>query len=81
MQNMRVLLGEVGEDFEDVAALPADEQARILAPDAYAAGQAGGRDARRGRGGSPIPASGTPPEPASAPSVHGPSACPVRSGI
>lgn len=49
MEDMRVLVGEIAEDFEDVAALPADEQARILAPDDYAAGRAFGR-ARRESG-------------------------------
>ena len=46
MEDMRVLVGEVAEDFEDVAALPADKQARILAPDDYAAGRAFGRAQR-----------------------------------
>jgi hypothetical protein len=43
MEDMRVLVGEVAEDFEDMAALAADEQARILAPDDYFAGRAFGR--------------------------------------
>lgn len=46
MEDMRVLVGEIAEDFEDVAALPADQQARILAPDDYAAGRAFGRAQR-----------------------------------
>ncbi|HZZ33048.1 MAG TPA: RES family NAD+ phosphorylase [Phenylobacterium sp.] len=46
MEDMRVLVGEVAEDFEDVAALAADEQAHILAPDDYAAGRAFGRAQR-----------------------------------
>jgi hypothetical protein len=49
MEDMRVLVGEVAEDFEDVATLAADEQARILAPDDYAASRAFGR-ARREAG-------------------------------
>lgn len=43
MEDMRVVVGEIAEDFEDIHALPADQQARILAPDDYAAGQVFGR--------------------------------------
>jgi hypothetical protein len=42
-EDMRVLVGQVKSDFEDVSALPANEQAQILDPDSYAAGQAYGR--------------------------------------
>lgn len=45
-EDMRVLVGAVDEAFEDVAALPADERNRILAPGDYAAGQAFGRAQR-----------------------------------
>lgn len=41
-EDMRVLVGKIDRRFVDVAALPAAEQARILAPDSYAAGQAFG---------------------------------------
>jgi hypothetical protein len=45
-EDMRVLVGAVDEAFEDVAALPADERDRILAPWDYGAGQAFGRAQR-----------------------------------
>jgi hypothetical protein len=38
-EDMRVLVGTLGESFEDVAALPAAEQAAIMDPDSYAASQ------------------------------------------
>jgi len=40
MEDMRVLVGAVDEDLEDVAALPAADQARILDPGDYAAARA-----------------------------------------
>lgn len=46
MEDMRVLVGELDEDFEDVDAVPAEARARILAPRDYAAGQAFGRSRR-----------------------------------
>jgi hypothetical protein len=45
-EDMRVLVGAVDQAFEDVASLPDDERARILAPGDYAAGQAFGRAQR-----------------------------------
>lgn len=38
-EDMRVLVGAVADEFEDVAALPAAEKLAILAPDSYAAAQ------------------------------------------
>jgi hypothetical protein len=56
MEDMRVLVGEVAEHSENVAALPAEERNRILAPDDYAAGQAFGRARREeGRAGVTYP--------------------------
>ena len=40
MEDMRVLVGMVGEDFEDVAALTKPRRTRVLDPDNYAASQA-----------------------------------------
>ena len=45
-ENMRVLLGEIHAEFEDVAALPECEQAAILAPGSYAHSQAYARKLR-----------------------------------
>lgn len=42
-EDMRVLVGRIERRFVDVGALPAAERARVLDPDAYAAGQAFGR--------------------------------------
>jgi hypothetical protein len=43
-EDMRVLVGPIHDDFEDVAALPQEERDLILAPASYIAGQAyGGR--------------------------------------
>ena len=39
-EEMRVLIGTVADDFEDVAALPAAERRALLDPDTYAASQA-----------------------------------------
>jgi len=41
-EDMRVLVSRVDQRFADIGAWPADEQARILDPDSYAAGQAAG---------------------------------------
>ncbi len=45
-EDMRVIIGAVDADFEDVEALPEPERGAVLAPDAYAAGQALGRRLR-----------------------------------
>jgi hypothetical protein len=45
-EDMRVLVGPIQNDFEDVSALPAVERDQILDPDSYAAGQAYGRRLR-----------------------------------
>lgn len=42
-EDMRVLVGAIENDFEDVGALPAAERDLILAPTSYRAGQAYGR--------------------------------------
>jgi hypothetical protein len=39
-ENMRVLLGTVAAEFENIEALPAEQQHAILNPDSYAASQA-----------------------------------------
>src|ERR1700752_3031139 len=39
-EDMRVLLGSMGEGFEDVAVLPAAEQRAVLNPDSYVESQA-----------------------------------------
>ena len=39
-EDMRVLVGTVAAEFEDVAALPAEEQRALLNPNSYAASQA-----------------------------------------
>jgi RES domain-containing protein len=46
MEDMRVLVGTVAEDFEDVAALAEPQRTQVLDPDAYAAAQAYGRALR-----------------------------------
>jgi hypothetical protein len=45
-EDMQVLVGRVDQRFVDVGALPADERARVLDPDAYAASQAFGATVR-----------------------------------
>jgi len=56
MEDMRALVGEIGADFEDVAALPEEERSAILDPNAYAASQAYGRRLREaGAGGVVYP--------------------------
>ena len=45
-EDMRVLLGTVAGDFEDVTALPEEEQRAILDPDSYAASQSYGTRVR-----------------------------------
>lgn len=45
-EDMRVLVGQISNRFEDVTALPPEEQARVLDPDAYAAAQAYARALR-----------------------------------
>lgn len=45
-EDMRAVVGEVNESFEDVAALPEPQRAAILNPDAYAAAQAYARTLR-----------------------------------
>jgi hypothetical protein len=52
-EDMRVLVGTVAEDFEDVAALPEPERARILDPVYYGAAQTYGR-ALRDAGGNGV---------------------------
>ncbi len=42
-EDMRVLVGSIQNDFEDVAALPVAERDQVLDPASYAAGQALGR--------------------------------------
>ena len=80
-EDMRVLVGTVAADFEDVAALPAAQRRAILDPDSYAASQAYARASfgRPARTASPIRASATPAGSASAPSGRAPSASPTRS--
>jgi hypothetical protein len=46
MEDMRVLVGTVGGDFEDVAALAEPQRTQVLDPDAYAAAQAYARGLR-----------------------------------
>lgn len=46
MEDMRVLVGPVASEFEDVAGLPEPYRARVLDPDDYAASQAYGRGIR-----------------------------------
>lgn len=46
MEDMRVLVGTVSEDFEDVAALAEPHRTRVLDPDSYAAAQAYARELR-----------------------------------
>jgi hypothetical protein len=48
MEDMRVLVGTVAEDFEDVAALLEPLRTRVLDPDSYAASQAYARALRGG---------------------------------
>ena len=48
MEDMRVLVGIVAEDFEDVAALSEPLRTRVLDPDSYAASQAYARALRSG---------------------------------
>src|SRR5271166_2034816 len=49
-EDFRVLVGTVAADFEDVAALPDEEQRVILDPDSYAASQAYARQLRAAGG-------------------------------
>jgi RES domain len=49
-EDFRVLVGSVAADFEDVAALPDEEQRAILSPDSYAASQAYARQLRAAGG-------------------------------
>jgi hypothetical protein len=49
-EDFRVLVGTVAADFEDVAALPDEEQRAILSPDSYAASQAYARQLRAAGG-------------------------------
>ncbi|WP_428490208.1 RES family NAD+ phosphorylase [Rhodopila sp.] len=46
MEDMRVLVGAVAEQFEDVAALPEPQRSRLLDPEHYAAAQAFARSLR-----------------------------------
>nr|WP_294510272.1 RES family NAD+ phosphorylase [uncultured Rhodopila sp.] len=46
MEDMRVLVGSVSEDFEDVAALAEPQRSRMLDPDSYAESQAYARQLR-----------------------------------
>jgi hypothetical protein len=46
MEDMRVLVGTVGGDFEDVAALAEPQRSQVLDPDSYAAARAYGRALR-----------------------------------
>jgi len=46
MEDMRVLVGTVAEDFEDVTALAESQRTRVLDPDNYAAAQAYARALR-----------------------------------
>ena len=45
-EDVRVLVGAVTAEFEDVAALPVAQRSRILAPDTYAASQAYAKEIR-----------------------------------
>lgn len=45
-EDMRVVVGEVDESFEDVAALPEPRRSAVLAPDSYAAAQGYARPLR-----------------------------------
>jgi RES domain-containing protein len=45
-EEMRVLVGSIGDVFEDVAALPARVRSKILDPDSYDASQSYGRERR-----------------------------------
>ena len=47
MEDMRVLVGAVAEEFEDVAALAEPQRSQILDPVSYAAAQAYARDLRQ----------------------------------
>ena len=49
-EDFRVLVGTVAADFEDVAALPDEEQRAILSPDSYAESQAYARQLRAAGG-------------------------------
>lgn len=46
MEDMRVLIGAVDEDFEDVTVLGEPQRSQVLDPDSYAAAQAYARDLR-----------------------------------
>lgn len=46
MEDMRVLVGTVAAELEDVAALAEPQRTQVLDPDQYAAGQAYGRELR-----------------------------------
>jgi hypothetical protein len=46
LEDMRVLVGPVAEDFEDVAALPEPERSQVLDPASYAVSRAYGRQHR-----------------------------------
>ena len=48
MEDMRVLVGRIAEDFEDVDALPEPRRSAILDPDDYTASQAYGRQLHEG---------------------------------
>lgn len=46
MEDMRVLVGAIAQDFEDVHALPEPQRSRVLDPHSYAVAQAYGRKLR-----------------------------------
>lgn len=48
MEDMRVLLGVIDEDFEDVATLAEPHRSQILDPDSYSVAQAYARELRNG---------------------------------
>ena len=79
-EDMRVLVGAVAAEFEDVAALPAARQVSILDPESTSRPRpTGKRFGRPARTAWPIRASAMPAGSASAPSVRAPSASLTRS--